>query len=113
MSWMNENSFAPGNLDEIGVEAEFGADLTYSEAIEPALQKFPTFWKNESTTKSENKPKQIIFVNELIQKISEGKVSVANRKSPKVGMYYVMWKTDLGSKQILQNCSLSFTGPTE
>ena len=90
MVWMNENSLDPDNLDEIDIEAEFGTDLTYNEAIELALQKFPTFWKTESMIKTENKPKQIIFVKELVQKISEGKISVTYRKSPKTGMYYVI-----------------------
>jgi hypothetical protein len=38
----------------------------------------------------DSKPKQIIFVKELIEKISDGKVQVTYRKSPKVGMYYVI-----------------------
>jgi len=87
---MKENSLDPGNLDEIDVESEFGVDLTYNEAVDLAIQKFPTFWKTESAIRSENKPKQIIFVKELVSKISEGKISVTYRKYPKVGMYYVM-----------------------
>ena len=55
VEWMTENSLDPGNLDEIDVEAEFGTDLTYNEAVDLAVQKFPTFWKNESTTRTENK----------------------------------------------------------
>jgi len=90
ISWMTENSLDPGNLDEIDIEAEFGTDLTFNEAVELALQKFPTLWKNESAVRSENKPKQIIFVKDLVQKISQGKISVTYRKSPKVGTYYVM-----------------------
>jgi hypothetical protein len=89
-SWMKENSLDPANLDEIDSETEFGADLTYNEAIDLALHKFPTFWKSESALRSENKPKQIIFVKDLVQKISQGKISVTYRKSPKVGTYYVM-----------------------
>jgi hypothetical protein len=82
--------FGSCNLDELDVEAEFGEDLTYNEAVDLALQKFPTFWKTESALRSENKPKQIIFVKELVEKISDGRISVTYRKSPKVGMYYVM-----------------------
>ncbi|MDA4131419.1 MAG: hypothetical protein OK457_11665 [Thaumarchaeota archaeon] len=74
--WMKENSLDPGNLDELDVAAEFGADLTYNEAVDLAIQKFPTFWNTESALSPENKPKQIIFVRELVEKISDGKISI-------------------------------------
>jgi hypothetical protein len=90
IAWTTENSLDYGILDEIDIEAEFGTDLNYNEAVELALQKFPTFWKSESVVRSENKPKQIIFVKDLVQKISQGMISVTYWKSPKVGMYYVM-----------------------
>ena len=85
IAWMTENSLDQGNLDEIDIEAEFGTDLTYAEAVELAVQKFSTFWKTESLLRSENKPKQIIFVKDLVPRISQGKISVTYRKSPKVG----------------------------
>ena len=87
--WMRENSLSPGNLDVIDIEAEFGTDLTLSEAIQLALQKFPGFWKSDSPN-TNGKPKQIIFVKELVEKISVGKIQVTYRKSPKLGMYYVI-----------------------
>jgi len=86
---MGENSLSLGNLDVIDIEAEFGTDLTLNEAIQLALQKFPGFWKSDSLD-SNGKPKQIIFVKELVQKISAGMIQVTYRKSPKVGMYYVI-----------------------
>jgi hypothetical protein len=90
MEWLRENSLSPENLDLIDVEAEFGSDLTYNEAVQLALQKFPGIWKVDSSTTRDSKPKQIIFVKDLIEKISDGKVQVTYRKSPKVGMYYVI-----------------------
>jgi len=89
-NWVRKNSLDSLGLEDIDIGAEFGKDLSYNEAIELALQKFPTFWKSESIHRFENKPKQIIFVKELIQKIETGKIQVTYRKSPKVGIYYVI-----------------------
>lgn len=88
LEWLKENSISPENLDLIDIEAEFGSDLSLDEAIELAIQKFPGIWKVDNTRGS--KPKQIIFVKELVDKISDGKVRVTYRKSPKVGLYYVI-----------------------
>jgi len=88
--WIRENAISPENLDFIDVEAEFGTDLSLDEAIRLAIQKFPGIWKVDPESLRDSKPKQIIFVKELIEKISDGKVQVTYRKSPKVGMYYVI-----------------------
>ncbi|MGI0092230.1 MAG: hypothetical protein ACREBS_11035 [Nitrososphaerales archaeon] len=93
VSWMQENCVEPDGLRMIDVNTEFGKDLSYSEAIELAFQKFPTLWRSVSKARNQqqnNKPKQIIFVSELVQKIIDGTVQVTYRKSPKVGMYYVI-----------------------
>ena len=88
--WMRENCLNADDLIGIDVEAEFGSDLSYGEAIELALHKFPSMWREDSVEKYENKPKQIIFVRDLIQKIVGGTVQVTYRKTPKVGTYYVI-----------------------
>jgi len=88
--WIRENLTAPEALDFIDVEAEFGTDLTFDEAVRLATQKFPGIWKTDSQNSKDSKPKQIIFVKELVDKISDGTVQVTYRKSPKVGMYYVI-----------------------
>ncbi|MDG6999309.1 MAG: hypothetical protein JRN15_09365, partial [Nitrososphaerota archaeon] len=88
--WMRENCLNPDDLIGIDVEAEFGSDLSYGEAIELALHKFPSMWREDSVESYENKPKQIIFVRDLVQKIIAGDVQVTYRKTPKVGTYYVI-----------------------
>ncbi len=90
VSWMRENCVEPDSLGKIDIEAEFGKDLSCNEAIGLAIQKFPTLWKSESIQAREGKPKQIVFVKDLVQKIQDGKVQVTYRTSPKVGTYYVL-----------------------
>jgi len=89
-NWLKENSLRPEDLDLIDIETEFGSDLTFDEAVGIAMQKFPGFWKQDAENSRDSKPKQIIFVKDLVQKISEGRIQVTYRKSPKVGMYYVI-----------------------
>lgn len=89
-NWMERNAGDPDSLKEIDVDAEFGKDLSYNEAIELAIHKFPTIWRAEYLKEYEDKPKQIIFVRDLVQKILHGKVQVTYRKTPKVGTYYVI-----------------------
>jgi len=89
VQWLRENSLSPENLDLIDIEAEFGTDLTFDEAVQLALQRFPGIWKVLPSTR-DSKPKQIIFVKDLVEKIADGKIQVTYRKSPKVGTYYVM-----------------------
>ncbi|MCL5066934.1 MAG: hypothetical protein M1368_01095 [Thaumarchaeota archaeon] len=88
--WMQENCHNPDDLVGIDVGAEFAQDLTFSEAVELALHKFPSMWRVDAVEKYENKPKQIIFVKQLVQKIVVGEVQVTYRKTPKVGTYYVI-----------------------
>jgi hypothetical protein len=88
--WLRENCLSPENLDFIDVEAEFGTDLSFDEAVQLAVQKFPGIWKIDPESLRNSKPKQIIFVRELVDKISSGRIQVTYRKSPKVGMYYVI-----------------------
>jgi hypothetical protein len=64
--------------------------LSYKEAVEFALHEFPTFWRPEYMKEYEQRPKQIIFVRDLVRKISEGAIQVAYRKTPKIGTYYVI-----------------------
>lgn len=40
-NWMYDNALNVDSISGIDVEAEFGKDLTYDEAIGFALQKFP------------------------------------------------------------------------
>jgi len=77
-------------MNNIDIESEFGKDLSYNEAIETALHKFPTFWRSETMRDFENRPKQIIFIKNLANRISDGKIRVTYRKSPKLGTYYVI-----------------------
>ena len=88
--WIKENSVSSENLDFIDVEAEFGTDLTFDEAVQLAIQMFPGIWKPDSTNSRDSKPKQIIFVKDLVEKISNGQVQVTYRKTPKIGLYYVI-----------------------
>jgi hypothetical protein len=87
---MQENCIESDSLGKIDIDAEFGKDLTFNEAVGLAIQKFPTLWKSESIQARDGKPKQIIFVKELVQKIADGRVQVTYRTSPKVGTYYVL-----------------------
>jgi hypothetical protein len=87
---MAKNCNDPSQLSKIDIEAEFDANLSYNEAIELALRKFPTVWRSEAFGDLPDKPKQIIFVKELIDKIISGGVQVTYRKAPKVGTYYVI-----------------------
>ena len=89
-NWMDRNCVSEDRLKEIDVEAEFGKDLSYNEAVELAINKFPTFWKVEYLKEYEQRPKQIIFVRDLVEKISAGTIQVTYRKSPKIGTYYVI-----------------------
>jgi hypothetical protein len=88
--WLRENSLSPDNLDLIDLDAEFGTDLTFDEAVQMAVRKFPGIWKDAASSYRDSKPKQIIFVRELVEKISDGSVQVTYRKSAKNGMYYVI-----------------------
>jgi len=90
VAWMREDCIEPDGLGKIDVDAEFGKDLTYNEAVGLAIQKFPMLWKSDSIQARDGKPKQIIFVKDLVQKIAVGKVQVTYRTSPKVGTYYVL-----------------------
>jgi len=89
-TWIRDNAISADSLDHLDIEAEFGTDLTLDEAIGLAIQKFPGIWKEDLDSSKDSKPKPIIFVKELVEKISNGKVQVTYRKSPKVGMYYVI-----------------------
>lgn len=88
--WMNENALNPDGVKNVDVIAEFGKDLTFHEAVMLATQKFPTLWKPTDGQGKEVKPKQIIFVKDLIGKIEEGKVHVTYRKTPKIGTFYII-----------------------
>ncbi|MDG6999255.1 MAG: hypothetical protein JRN15_09090 [Nitrososphaerota archaeon] len=63
---MNENALNVNSISRIGIEAEFGKDLTYDEAAGLVLQKFSSLWKADFRNKEADRPKQIIFVKELI-----------------------------------------------
>jgi hypothetical protein len=89
-TWMIENAAEPDSINKIDIEAEFGKDLSYNEAVGLAIRKFPSLWKSESIQSRESKPKQIVFVKDLVEKITQGKVQVTYRTSPKVGTYYVL-----------------------
>ena len=86
---MEQNSVDPEQLSKIDLDAEFGTDLSLSEAIYLARQKFPTLWR-ESEDRFSDRPKQIIFVKELVEKIIAGRVKVTYRKAPKMGTYYII-----------------------
>ena len=48
------------------------------------------FGDQRSRAADGDKPKQIIFVKDLVDKIISGKVQATYRKSPKMGTYYVI-----------------------
>ncbi len=88
--WMHRNCVSEDQIAKIDLDAEFGKDLSFNEAVEIALHKFPTLWRPEYLQQYENKPKQIIFIKDLVDKIVDGRVQVTYRKSPKIGTYYVI-----------------------
>lgn len=88
--WTEKNCIDPEQLSKIDFESEIDKDLSYREALDLAVSKFPTLWKAESISAATDKPKQIIFVQDLVDKIVAGKVKVTYRKSPKIGIYYVI-----------------------
>lgn len=87
--WMRENAVDPDSVNKIDIETEFGNDLSLNEAVQLAMQKFPSVWKTDPMI-SKEKPKLIVFVKELVQKIADGKVQVTYRTTPKLGTYYVL-----------------------
>ncbi len=87
---MDKNCLEKDQLASIDIEGEFGKDLSYNEAVETALHKFPTLWRSDTVKDFENRPKQIIFIKNLSEKIVEGEIQVTYRKSPKIGTYYVI-----------------------
>jgi hypothetical protein len=89
-NWMEKNCVSAEGMNKIDIDAEFGKDLSYNEAVELALHKFPTLWRIEYVREYEQRPKQIIFIHDLINKIAEGRIQVTYRKSPKIGTYYVI-----------------------
>jgi hypothetical protein len=88
--WMRKNCIDAERLNSIDLSAEFGKDLSYNEAIEFAVHKFPSLWSQEYLKEYDSRPKQIIFVKELVKKIGDGLIQVTYRKSPKIGTYYVI-----------------------
>ena len=88
--WMRDNAVDTDSVSRIDIDGEFGNDLSFNEAVALALQKFPSLWKPEATNTKEAKPKQIVFVKELVEKIADGKVQVTYRTTAKVGTYYVL-----------------------
>jgi hypothetical protein len=68
-NWMEKNCVDPDRLSEIDIEAGLEKDLSYDEAIELAIHKFPTMWSIDYMKQFEQKPKQIIFVKELADKM--------------------------------------------
>jgi hypothetical protein len=88
--WIRENIISTETVEYVDIEAEFGSDLSYDEAIRLAIRKFPGIWKVDPDSLRDSKPNKIIFVKELVGKISDGKIQVTYRKSPKVGLYYVI-----------------------
>jgi hypothetical protein len=103
-NWMERNCIEPDRLSEIDITSEFGSDLSYSEAVELAVHKFPAMWRADYLIEYGQRPKQIIFVRDLIERILNGRVQVTYRKSPKVGTYYLIenrFKQKADSSKIL------------
>jgi|SRR3970040_525412 len=88
--WVKENLADPDQYDRIDWATEIGSDLTYSEAIEMALYRFPTLWKDDIIDEQTKRIKQIVFIKPLIGKIRNGEIQVTYRKGPKFGIYYVV-----------------------
>ncbi len=57
--WAKKNCIDPDLLKNIDFDAEFGKDLSYNEAIETALHKFPTVWRTEIMEDFESRPKRL------------------------------------------------------
>lgn len=47
-------------------------------------------WSSGISGSFRDKPKQIVFVKDLVNKIISGQVQVTYRKAPKIGSYYVI-----------------------
>ena len=90
-NWVKKNIADPDQYDKIDWDAEIGSDLTYSESIEMAIYKFPTLWKSDTLESQTKQVKQIVFIKPLVEKIRQGEVQVTYRKSPKFGVYYVVY----------------------
>ncbi|MEM2430304.1 MAG: hypothetical protein QW779_07235 [Nitrososphaerales archaeon] len=90
MSWVERNISNPKYLTICDWQAEFGNDLTFNEAINMALSKYPTIWKENVIQNHYQKIKQIVFIKPLIEKILNNEVQVSYRKTPKIGYYYVI-----------------------
>ncbi len=90
MGWVEKNSIDPEQASKIDFHAEIGDDLSFQEAVELVQSKFPTLWRSAPVRMDSDKPKQIIFVKELVEKIVAGEVKVTYRKAPKIGTYYVI-----------------------
>jgi hypothetical protein len=88
--WLSRNVADASVLRNLDLQEEFGRDLTYSEAIEMALYKYPTIWREGFLEGYRNKVKQIVFVKELFPALLDGDIKVTYRKTPKTGSYYVI-----------------------
>lgn len=90
LRWARTNLADPESFEQVDWTGEFGRDLTYSEAIELALFKFPALWRSETRDAFTKKVKQLVFIPPLIPRILTGEVQVTYRKTPKRGLYYAI-----------------------
>lgn len=90
MRWVERNISDPKYLEIYDWDSEFGDDLTFNEAINMALHKYPTIWKENVIQNHYQKIKQIVFIKPLIEKILNNEVQVTYRKTLKIGYYYVI-----------------------
>lgn len=88
--WVKESLADPDQFNKIDWATEIGSDLTYSEAIEMALYRFPTLWKSDALSEQTKRVKQIVFIKPLVERIGMGEIQVTYRKTPKFGIYYVV-----------------------
>ncbi|MEM4311318.1 MAG: hypothetical protein QXX95_02915 [Nitrososphaerales archaeon] len=90
IQWIKENLKDEEQFERLDWLAEFDKTLNLNEAIELVLSNYPSLWKEEVLQCHYNKPKYIVFMRFLIEKMVRGEVKVSYRKTPKYGLYYVI-----------------------
>jgi len=89
MKWVQDSLRDPDAFDKVDWTEEVDKTLTYNEAIELAMSRFPGLWKDDAQQEFYNRVKQIIFIKPLVGKILNGEAVVSYRRTPKLGYYYV------------------------
>jgi hypothetical protein len=106
-NWMERNSVDKDRLNEIDIDAELRSDLSYSEAVELAIHKFPAMWREDFLRDYEQMPKQIIFVHDLVDRIIEVTCKLPIEKVRRCG-HTILLKIDSSRNPIHQEFLIEF-----